>query len=319
MRTLAMAVLALAVTAHAALASSWFPNRATDTLTYTNLRYGGDSTARVDSTSGSWQHWTDFGGLGPMWVWTSSTSEQVWIWANGQRVLFADLSATVGSAWPLNGVLPNYTNVSLTRRAFVTVTPGGTFQNCVMLDLGTNAVDFGVGGLTFAPGVGIVQWFNQSIAGPVRHAFKSGAINAVAWPKRAVAGLRCDGWTDQYEYWVDASYQPSGATKLTASITVRNSMTQSMPMWFMSGQSYDIALEDADGNILNVWSANKRFTNQMRQLTLAAGQSMTFKDTIDLVRLDGQPLAEGTYRARIWLTAVQGVESQFTIQVRQAR
>lgn len=319
MRTLSMAVLALAVTAHAALASSWFPNRATDTLTYTNLRYGGDSTASVDSTSGGWQHWTDFGGLGPMWVWTSSTSEQVWIWASGQSVLFADLSAAVGTTWPLNGSLPNYTNVTLTRRAFVAVTAGGTFQNCVMLDLGTNAVDFGTGGLTFAPGVGIVQWFNQSIAGPVRHAFKSGTLNGVAYPRRAVAGLRAEGWTDQYEYWVDATSQSSGTRKLTASLTVRNSTSRSMPMWFVSGQSYDISLEDPNGNQIAIWSANKRFTNQMRQLTIAAGSSMTFKDTIDLVGPGGTMLPEGLYRVRIWLTAVQRVGSEFTVQVRQAQ
>ena len=52
MKRLASLVLVLAV-AQVASASSWFPNRATDSLTYLNVRYGGESTATVDSTSGS--------------------------------------------------------------------------------------------------------------------------------------------------------------------------------------------------------------------------------------------------------------------------
>ncbi len=320
MRRLSLAVLALAACAQVALAGTYFPNRTTDSFTYQNLRFGGESTATVDTTSGSWKHWTNFAGLGPQWVWTSSTSEVVYLWANGRSVLFADLSAAVGTRWDFGGNMGIHRSATLVRRAFVTVTPGGTFRNCVMVDLESTAVDAGIGGITFAPGTGVVQWFSQSIAGPQRSVFVRGTVGGLSYPRPAVAGLRAEGWTDQYEYFIDATQgQSSGPTKLNASITVRNSTARTIPMWFMSGQSFDLAVYDVNTDeMITIWSANKRFTNQMRQLSVAPGGSMTFSGNVDLVGRDGALLPSGTYRVRIWLTAVQRVAAEFTIQVNQA-
>ncbi len=320
MRKHCFVALALVALAQVALAGSYFPNRSTDTFTYQNLRFGGESTASVDSTSGSWQHWTNFAGLGPQWVWTSSTSQVIYLWVNGQSLLFADLSAAVDTRWSFGSSMGIYTGSRISRRGAIVVTPAGTFRNCVMVDLDTTAVDAGLGGITFAPNVGVVQWFSQSIAGPQRTAFVRGTVNGLSYPRPAVAGLRVEAWTDQYEYYVDATPGQAAVTKLTASIKVRNSTSRTIPMWFNSGQSFDLAVYDTiNDELITIWSANMRFTNQMRQLSIAPGGSMTFTGNVDLVGRDGQLLPEGLYRVRIWLTATHREAAEFTIQVRQAQ
>ncbi len=316
----AVALAVLCALAAPALAGSYFPNRATDTLTYQNLRYGGEVTSRVDSTSGTWQHWTEFAGAGAQWVWSGSTSETLYVWTNGASQLVADLAAARGTSWTFR-MTPHHLpgTATISARGVVVRTAAGTFKNCVVLALSGTSADAGTTAIAFAPGVGVVQWYESNIAGSVRKALVRGTINGVAYPRAAASALAVSGWINDYEQYIDGENPSTGSTVASVSMTVRNNTTAAITFQYRSSQRYDIAIDDADGNQVNIMSATMRFMMALGSETLQPGQSRTYAGTIQLFNLiAGGELAPGNYTVRMWLVGTGRAGVSFPIVVRRS-
>ncbi len=314
-----VALALLCALAAPALAGSYFPNRATDTLTYQNLRYGGEVTSRVDSTSGSWQHWTEFAGAGAQWVWTSSTSETLYAWTNGASQLVADLAAAQGTSWTFR-MTPHHQpgTATIAARGVVVRTAAGTFKNCVVLALSGTSADAGTTGIAFAPGVGVVQWYESNIAGSVRKALVRGTIGGVTYPRAPRSALAVSGWINDYEQYLDGEYQSTGPVNASVSMTVRNNTTSPITFQYRTSQRYDIAIDDANGNQVNIMSASMRWLQALGSETIQPGSSKTYTGAIRLFDLNaGGELAPGNYTVRMWLVGTGRAGVSFPIVVRR--
>lgn len=309
----------LCVLAAPVLAGSYFPNRSTDTYTYQDLRYGGEVTARVDSTSGSWKHWTDFAGAGAQWLWSGSWSERLYVWTDGSSQLMADLAAPQGSSWTFR-MTPHHLpgTATIAARGVVVRTTAGTFKDCVVLALSGTSADAGTTSIVFAPGVGVVEWYETTIAGPVRKVLTRGWIGGVTYPRPPRSGLTVSGWVNDYEHWIDGETPSSGPTHVTVSMTVRNNTTSPIRFEYRTSQRYDIAIDNEAGEQVYIMSANMRWLTVMGSETLWPGHSKTYTGSVnlsDLVR-DGQ-LEPGKYTIRMWLVGSERVGMSFPIVIRR--
>ncbi len=320
MRNTWLVALVAVVATMSAEANSYLPNRATDRYTYHNVRFDSDSTSRVDTTSADWQHWTNFGGLGATWVWTSDANQQVFVRDGNRNVLFADFAASEGTTWNVSTQFPLPRQVTLARRGVVVRTPAGTWKNCITLEMSSNAMDAGVTSMTFAPGIGIVQSYSTSIAGPVRLVLVRGSIGGTSYPRPARAAISVNAWTDQAEYWIDtAQVGASGSTKATASMTIRNQTSENMYFDFHFGAQFDIEVINDSGTVVSFWTRGRYFSQMAWRMTLAPGQSVNYNGEVELTDDRGRNLPAGNYTIKIHTNSAQLVEATFPVTIRHAR
>lgn len=70
-----------------------------------------------------------------------------------------------------------------------------------------------------------------------------------------------------------------------------------------SGQSYDVFVENAEGEQVWNWAANKRFAMMLRQVTLAAGETQNFAVQWDGRALTDEKIAPGKYFVKVVYTS----------------
>ena len=185
-------------------ASIYMPNNRDDKYTYIG-GYGQTIIAQVSSYRGKkWCNWTEFAGLGPLWVWTSKNNEKVRFVFDGRNQLLADFHASIGENWLVDiGVCNRNINVTLAARDETVKVPAGTFEDCIQLVLETSGADCGVISIWFAPNVGIVKWLSQSIVGPIAYELKEGVVGGITYPKPPSLGLLLKGGTDHFVYYIN--------------------------------------------------------------------------------------------------------------------
>ncbi len=91
----------------------------------------------------------------------------------------------------------------------------------------------------------------------------------------------------------------STTQQISASIELTNIGTEDLVLHFSSGQDFELSLLNANNQVVNLWSANKRFTQALRDVSLAPGETRSFGGAIDLINMNGQRLAAGVYTLRI--------------------
>ncbi len=310
------AVAAILIAAGPAFAGTWVPNRTSDSQTFKNMRYGGETLAQVDYTSSGWKHWTEWGGFGGIWVWPSATTENVWVYANGAVQLFCDFAAPAGTSWPVSIPGCNTGRVTLAQKNVTVQTAAGTFSSCILLTLIGNCNDAGVTSITFAPGIGIVQFTEDNIAGEVRQDFARGTVNGASYPQTPSAGLKVCAYTDAYEYWIDMEPPgPNPPTSLYASIEVTNTTGADIPHIFNSGQSFEIVVRNGANAIVSRWSRGRYFTMAFRNDTLNQGETWTFGGSVTLTDDSGNALPSGDYTVEIYVTANPKMMASFRIKI----
>jgi hypothetical protein len=104
------------------------------------------------------------------------------------------------------------------------------------------------------------------------------------------------------------SVEAGDSVRLTLQVT--NATAGPVTLAFVSGQSYDFAVLRG-GETLWQWSANKRWSQALRDETLAAGETRTYTETW----VPDSPV-RGEFTARAWLTSSSHpVESTATFRL----
>ncbi len=85
---------------------------------------------------------------------------------------------------------------------------------------------------------------------------------------------------------------------------MRNRADQPRSLTLPTSQTHDFAVTGGGGDEVWRWSAGKMFAQMLTQLTLAAGESLTFSETWDQVCSDGRPAAVGPYRLVGWIPSL---------------
>lgn len=144
--------------------------------------------------------------------------------------------------------------------------------------------DAGVLEDVFVPGVGLVERTYQSIAGPRRY--------RLTYARLGNATILADG---EYSFRIhlnEKNYPPRPEIHLR--LTLENRTPEPLVLRFNSGQSYDFAIRDHSGRTFYVWSADKLFTAEYREVPVTGEKSWAVSQRLDLPR--------GEYVIEAWLT-----------------
>jgi len=96
---------------------------------------------------------------------------------------------------------------------------------------------------------------------------------------------------------------------ITFSMKLRNSGTKEQEISFRSGQRFDILLQNAKGETVWSWAADKRFSQSLSKQTLAPNASLEFEAKWNGRLLPGAQITPGTYAARAVLTSNPRLEA----------
>ena len=165
-RNLLIAALLLVGTTGVASANDYISENPNDWFRFTNKQTGQDTRAEIQNDLGGWRLWSQFGGLGSTWVYTTDSHDWFWLWNGQTYTLINNLSGNVGQSRTIDmGPCLSGASATITNRGSLT-TPVGTFNDCTELRFtGGNCADAGTTSIWFAKGVGVVQWSEQSFMG----------------------------------------------------------------------------------------------------------------------------------------------------------
>lgn len=289
-----------------AAASDFVPYQAGDNATFTNTRFGGDVTVAIDRERGNWKRYTEFAGLGPLWVWAHPTAERVYVWSTalGTHQKLVDFDARVGTTTRIDVGLCNAGDVTLAAKDETVSVPAGTFTDCTRLDLRTSCSDAGVTSIYFKAGVGIVRWEQLNITGLVSVDLTAATVGGTTYPVEA--GLAVRGVFPAPSATINRMPTiggPRPAKILNLSLTLENKTGVDLSYRFYGGQRFEISVTDTNGQVAVLWSTGRAFTRDIRTETLADGDSWRFSGAVKLVTATGDPLAPGAYTLRIELTS----------------
>jgi intracellular proteinase inhibitor BsuPI len=225
--------------------------------------FGYELLLRVDSSDGS------------VWLFDkSSGSEKQWL-APG---------LPVGGTFPA-AMNPCPTTGSIASRDATARTPAGTFEHAVQVKFQGNCADVGATEQYYAPDVGLVMHEETTLAGPLRFELVYYRVASGTSSAQEVA----------FTVALNAAQYAAGDT-LRARLTLRNTTSRPIALHFPSGQSYDLRVLDARGNVVDSWSKDKLFVIIVRDESFGPGEK-TYGVTLPLSNL-----RPGRYIAEAYLT-----------------
>ncbi len=157
---------------------SMFPLADGNRWTFRSETVGGVRTVAVEQRPGGLVL-NGFPGVGPLRVRTSGRTVEAWDTADRRWEALLRFGAPTGSAYRVSlGEAPLWRGALVTvasKKATVFGSGGRAYRACTQFTLRPPAklADAGVLELSFAPGVGPVNWVEQSIAGPREWALAS--------------------------------------------------------------------------------------------------------------------------------------------------
>lgn len=294
MRSAGLGLLALLLGAGAASAQNGYLGlQAGDRLTLSDQT---QVTAQGPQSGTNWRLWSDFLGLGPVWVWPSTQTQRAWVWtsAAGTQEL-ADLAAMGSAKTVVMGTQRGRVVVAATETVTV---PAGTFRGCIRLDMTGffNKAGEEVESVWLADGVNVVKV--QTSARAIE--LVSAEVGGVTYPQ-ALGGMSVGVTFPHRDKWFNMmpSPTPRPTPTIEIGIRVRNDGTQDETIHFQPGSPshFTVKIEDAQGNVII----------HKRPLTRAAimprvmrpGDEVTERVTIELVDPNGALLRQGDYTIRV--------------------
>lgn len=187
----------------------------------------------------------------------------------GTTALWFDFGAPVGGTWTpeLPGGCTGEATLA-SRNESVSV-PAGTFRETAAVQYGPgDCADAGIGEDVFAVGVGLLRRTETTIAGPRTMSLARARVNG-----RTIeaAGLSFSVRVDRPSYSPNL-FPPVDPDKaiplLKATVTVENTTDPPIKLAFPSPQLFDLAIRNAKGEVMYLWSATRLFPAVVTEITL---------------------------------------------------
>jgi hypothetical protein len=173
----------------------------------------------------------------------------------------------------------------------------------------------------FLPGTGLLRRTEITIAGPRSYDLIYARTKGGTIP--AGPHLRFGLAVDRPVYVV--SRMPTAAPedrvpRMTVRITLRNTTNEPVRLRFPTSQRYDLEIQDAEGKHVWRWSEDRAFLMVYGEEEFGPGER-NYIETVRLAGRDGEPLPEGRYVLRAWLTTDmhQGWSASVEFEVRHVR
>lgn len=287
--------------AHSLIASEYLPWQRGDSALFVDS-FNNAITVEIDKQNDTWQHYTNFAGLGPLWVSTNPEDEEVYVWSEKKRriQLLVDFNKGKGAFTDIDIEPCNIGEVQIASTSEEITIPAGTFSNAIRLDFQQSCADGGVISAWFVKSAGFVKWSSSNISGVVTSEMVKGSIGKTIFPQ----GLLVNAIFPEHitaidmEPPVDKNRPPH---TVNVNLTVTNNTGRDLVYKFSSGQSFEIMLINQEGEIVSRWSRGMAFTEALRLLTLRNGEAWNFGGSIELSTDDGKDVSGGNYTLKIEL------------------
>ncbi len=241
------------------------PTKDFNGATYSQLQgwFGGDYWVREDSN-------------GSVWVYDSAANqEQLWYaFQSPAGVTYSEFIPSCCGKATVQSTSAHYEG------------PVGTFDSALQIDY-PGVFQVGVFREVFLAYVGLVSR-SQAVGGPAMRTYdlvysRLGGVTVVSQPEVSTS-LALD----------HAVYSAPDSTKLAARLSIRNTTADPVNLTFITSQTYDLEIRDAQGNVVYLWSKGKIFSQ------IAFTEAIQDeKDYIITAPLDNLP--PGKYVAQGWL------------------
>ena len=204
--------------------------------------------------------------------------------ADGTESLWADFNAAEGTSYSTS--FDSCTGRGhVEKRNATTELLDRVWENGIQISYSAaSCADAGVSDDLYLPGLGLAQRTYQSFTGPRRY--------KLSYARIGNASVVTSG---EYSFRINLSqktYAPRAIINLR--MTLENWTKEPLKLQFNSGQSFDFAIRDASGGTVYYWSANKRFTGEVRELSVTGEKNWTVTEKMDL--------KPGEYVVEAWLT-----------------
>ncbi|MBL8299295.1 MAG: hypothetical protein JNN30_13230 [Rhodanobacteraceae bacterium] len=281
--------------AGSATASEFLPLNVGDSANYVTTN-GAWHETRVGDSAGNWRHVNGFPLIGASWISSEATDSRVYLYNDDTRasVLLADFSRNVGTRFNLSLSGCNNSATIAAKNLSLTV-PAGSFQRVTRLDFGRNCADAGLISAWFAPNVGLIKWSESNIAGAREYSLQSARVGATTIGQPATAaGIRLSAVLPGPRVLINMT------PRVSATLKIENTGTQAQTFTCPSTQEFDITLRNAAGEVVNTWSATRRFAQVVTTFSVAPGASKEVGGELDLTSLvTNAPLEIGSYTVAI--------------------
>lgn len=224
---------------------------------------------------------------------------------SGSERLWYDFAAPVGAMWQPETSDDCIGRAEISERNGKDEVPAGSFDAVLSVVYGpSQCADAGVASERFAPGVGLIERTEITIAGPL------------TWrlTRAHVGGRTVEGPGLSFGIQIDRpAYTPNlfppvdpdqAIPVLRARITVANRSSMPLSLTFPSGQLFDLEIRDEAGESIYFWSATRLFPAVITELELSPGERV-FEVEVPL-SVDGQPYRPGRYVVEGWLVIPRG-------------
>lgn len=284
-------------------ASEYVPWKEGDHALYADS-FGNSIEIEIDRESRNWSHYTNFAGLGPLWIQTHPNNEQVFIrpTERAKKQLMVDFNEPEGTVTTINIAPCNNGAVRIVSKGEQISVPAGTFNGVIRLDLETSCADGGVTAVWFAPDVGFIRWESSNISGPISTEMIHGTVNGIIYPQ----GLTISAIFPDPVFAIDMEPPVNSnraADTVSVHLNITNNTGRDLTYLFTSGQLFEIKLLDANGKVVSSWSRGKAFTAILQRLALKDGETWNLGGEIELSADNGEALPPGNYTLIIEMTS----------------
>lgn len=286
-----LALLALGAV-QAVDANSFFNYKAGDKALFSGYR--GDTDVAVTSESGNWRQHSSFLGESNVWLYTVTGSDKIHVRnAAGQSQLLVDLAASTGSRFPGQfGACVDQATIAA--KGLTLRTDDGAYSNVVRVDFRNTCGHSGLSKAWFAPKVGVVRY--EQINGramPVVNTLAAAQVGGVTFPEKFGLKLSAEAPAQRIVL------RSGDHTEIANTLTITNTSNKALPVMFRSGQSADAELINAEGVVVNSWSADRVFTQAIVNSSIDAGEAWRYSLSVPAVHSNGEELDIGTYTLRL--------------------
>ena len=293
-------------------ANEYIPWQNGDYAIYQSDKFNITKQSTVDLKVGNWLRFTEFAGLGNYWVFAAPSSDRVYLYSPLDYSFhhLVDFNAAVGSKTHINVNPCNIGDVSIGAKNEQLSTPAGIFYNVIRLDLETSCADAGVTNMWFAKDVGPVQWAESNFIGRIVYQMAKGHINGETYPK--AAGVVLQGQFPDPTLWINRMPPipvPPPIVTTRVSMTVENHSQETLTYNFSSAQQFDIYVINEKEEVVSKWSRDHFFIQIPTIVEIKSGESFSIGGAVELAYDNGEPLQEGNYKLRIFLTNYDPLDS----------
>jgi hypothetical protein len=271
-----------------------------DSARYLNDRTTDEETQTIDRVSGDWKHHKEFAGLGPLWFWSKTTHERVYLYstAAGTYQMFCDFDARVGTTFTIDVNQCNMrSEVRIAAKGTTITTNAGTFPDCVELDVTTSCRGGGLMKMVFAKNVGLIKYDHRRNTGTMHWELEAASVGGQTFPQ--ATGLMVAASMPRPTAVINMRPgAPNAPTTIRANMAVTNATGTDHVFKYDGGQEWEISVINASGATVATWSNGRPFHKAIMIKTLSDGDTWSFAGSVTLADTGGVALPAGNYTVR---------------------